>query len=197
VLPKQFVFIGIALNFGGSIDYFFSTLKGRVKPNKVTWFLWSLAPLIAFFSQLSQGVGAEAWMTFSVGAIPLFIFIASFFNQKSYWKLKSFDLFCGGLSLLGLFLWQLTRVGNIALLFSIMADFLAGLPTMVKAFYYPETEKPLPYLTAALNGFITLLTIESWKIENYAFSLYIAVAMSILYILIQFKIGPLFRKEII
>jgi len=51
-----------------------------------------------------------------------------------------FDLICGILSLVGLVLWMITKVGNVAIFFSIVADGLAAVPTLVKAYKYPDTE---------------------------------------------------------
>jgi hypothetical protein len=71
---------------------------------------------------LKQGVGILALTTFSVGFVPLTIFIASFFNKESEWKIGKLDIVCGVLSVLGLVLWLITKVGNVAIFFSIMAD---------------------------------------------------------------------------
>lgn len=78
-----------------------------------------------------------------VGFTPLCIFIASFFNKKSYWKITKFDLLCGLFSIFGLVLWYITKEGNIAILFAIFSDLSAGIPTLVKSFKYPETENYL------------------------------------------------------
>src|SRR5258706_9034861 len=107
MLPENVIFIGIAINIIALLSYFLDTLKGRIKPNRVSFALWSLAPLIIFFAQIKQGVGTSALMTLSTGLLPLFILGASFVNKKAYWKLTRFDFICGALSLFGLFLWQI------------------------------------------------------------------------------------------
>src|SRR3989338_995897 len=78
MIDERFVILGVFIFFLGSIGYFKETILGKVKPNKVTWFLWSLAPLIAFFAQIKQGVGIQSLLTFIVAFIPLIIFLASF-----------------------------------------------------------------------------------------------------------------------
>src|SRR4051812_41209104 len=105
MINPNFVFIGVLLQFIGGYEYLIQTLKGTVKPNKVTWFLWALAPLIAFAAQLSKGVGVQSLMTFAAGFVPLLIFLASFVNKKSEWKITKFDWICGGASLLGIVFW--------------------------------------------------------------------------------------------
>lgn len=189
MINENFVIIGTIIAALGTLSYFIDTIKGKVKPNRVSFLMWSIAPLVAFAAQLKQGVGIQSLMTFSVGFLPLTIFIASFVNKKAEWRLSRFDLSCGLLSLIGLALWLITQVGNVAIAFSIMADGLAALPTIVKAYKFPETESGWLWSTAAISGLLTLLTINNWNFANYSFPLYILISTSIIFILVQFKIG--------
>src|SRR4029079_2044583 len=123
---ENFVYLGSAITFLGGFSYLWDTLRGKVQPNRVSWLLWSLAPLIAFASQIQQHVGIQSLLTFTFGALPALVFIGSFFNKKSFWKIEKLDIICGALSLLGLVLWYITQVGNVAIFFSILADGLAS-----------------------------------------------------------------------
>lgn len=193
MLNSNFVIVGVIIGALGSLSYLIDTLKGKVKPNKVTFFMWSIAPLIAFSAEAKQGVGIQSLMTFSVGFFPLTIFIASFVNKKAEWKLRRFDLICGLLSFAGLALWMVTRVGNIAILFSIVADGLGAVPTLVKAYKYPQTESPWPWITATINAAFTLLTIKIWSFSNFGFPAYIFTVTLIIFSFVQFKIGKNFK----
>lgn len=104
MLPTSFVIVGMIIGSIGAFWYLVDTIRGNVKPNRVSFLLWSIAPLIAFTAEIQKGVGIQSLMTFSVGFLPLLIFLASFINKKSEWKLTRFDLACGMLSLLGLIL---------------------------------------------------------------------------------------------
>lgn len=189
MLNENFVIVGFVIGLLGTLKYLIETIQGRVKPNRVTFFLWALAPLIAFFAEIKQGVGIQSLMTFGVGFSPLLIFIASFLNKKAEWKLGWFDFTCGALSLIGLFLWWVTRVGDVAITFSIIADGLAALPTIVKTYSYPETENGWLYLTASISALLTLLTIDIWNFAHYGFPLYILIITVIIFALAQFKLG--------
>ena len=195
MINQNFIYLGALIFFIGSIGYFFETLQGKVKPNRVTWFIWAVAPMITFAAQIKQGVGIQSLLTFMVGFIPLLIFFASFINKKSYWKIQSIDLICGSLSIIGLILWQITKVGNIAIIFSIIADFLAALPTFVKSYKHPETENYFLYLGLTVFAFITLLTIKVWNFETYSFSLYMLILNLLIATIIKFKIKNLFNNS--
>lgn len=102
MLNENYVFLGTAIFFFGSIGYFIETLKGKVKPNRVSWFLWALAPIIAFAAEIQQGVGIQALLTGIVGFVGLSVFLASLINKKAFWKITTLDIVCGILSFIGL-----------------------------------------------------------------------------------------------
>ena len=189
MLNQNFVIIGTIIGTAGAIAYLWDTVKGKVKPNKVSFLLWAIAPMIAFVAQIQQGVGLESLMTFSTGFLPLLTFIASFTNKNAKWKLTKFDILCGFLSVVGLILWLITKVGNVAIFFSIMADGLAALPTVIKAYKYPETEIAWPWLATCIGVTLTLLTLQEWTFANSGFILYIFIVDLIIFILVQFKLG--------
>jgi hypothetical protein len=195
MLHPNLVYLGVFIQLLGGFSYLKDTIKGRVQPNKVSWLMWSLAPLIAFTAEVSQGVGVQSLTTFVVGFVPLIVFFASFLNKKAQWNLTRFDLVCGLLSLGGLLLWFFTGVGNIAILFSIVADGLAGIPTLIKAYREPESETAFAYFTGVINAGITLMTITLWNFEHFAFPLYLVIVNLLLTILIHFKLGRNLSKS--
>jgi len=193
MLNPNFVIVGTLISAIGSIAYLIDTIKGKIKPNRVSFLLWSIAPLIAFFAQIRQGVGIESLMTFSTGFLPIMTFAASFVNKQAEWKLTRFDLLCGFLSLLGLVLWQITQVGNIAIFFSIVADGLAAVPTIVKAYQYPDTEVAWPWIATSVGVVLTLLTLTSLTFANSGFIIYILIVDTLIFGLVQFRIGEKLR----
>lgn len=194
MIPEYFVYVGAVISFIGGISYLIDTVKGKVKPNRVTWLLWSIVPLIAFSAEISEGVGLLALMTFMIGFKPLLIFLASFVNKKSVWKLSKLDIFCGVFSLLGIILWYITQEGLIAIVFSLIADFMAAIPTLVKSWLAPETEDHKAFTADAIGIFVTLLTIKTWNFAHYGFPLYIFTIDIILAATIKFQLGKKFIK---
>jgi hypothetical protein len=189
MLNSNFVIVGTLIGAVGALAYLIDTVKGKVKPNRVSFLLWSIAPFIAFAAQIKQGVGIESLMTFSTGFLPILTFGASFVNKKAEWKITKFDLVCGALSILGLILWLITKVGNIAITFSILADGLAAVPTIVKAYKYPDTELAWPWIATVFGVVLTLLTLSEWTFANSGFIVYILLVNTLIFSLIQFRIG--------
>jgi hypothetical protein len=195
MLHSNFVIVGTLIGAAGAVAYLVNTVKGKVKPNRVTFLLWSVVPFIAFSAQVKQGVGLEALMTFSTGFLPLLVFTASFFNKQAEWKLTWFDLTCGMLSLVGLALWMITKVGNVAIFFSIVADALAAVPTVVKAYRYPDTELAWPWIATVSGVVLTLLTLSTFTFANCGFIIYILGLNLLIFTLVQFRIGELIQVE--
>lgn len=117
-------------------------------------------------------------------------------TKKAKWEIGRLDVICGILSLLGIVFWYITRAGNIAIFFSLLADGLAFIPTLVKAYSFPETESSNVFITGVISSGITLLTITHWNFETGAFPLYLFIGDSIASLLIQFQLGKKLKKSL-
>ncbi|MFZ4586083.1 MAG: hypothetical protein ACOYNI_12740 [Acidimicrobiia bacterium] len=197
MIDERWVVLGALIALLGGLSYIVATVRGRTQPNRVTWLLWALAPMIAFTAEVREGVGLRSLMTFSAGFIPLLVLLASFLNRQSVWQLARLDYMCGALSLVGIALWQITGSGNVAITFAIVADFMAAVPTLLKSYQAPRTEHPLAFVTGGVNAAIALLTVQVWEFANWAFPAYIFGICVVLVILIGARVGPRVRGELV
>src|SRR5215475_4676262 len=110
------VLVGAAINAAGSSRYIRDTLRGTTQPNRVTYLMWGIAPLIATAAALSKGVTWAVVPVFMSGFCPLMVFLSSFVNRSGYWKLGTLDYLCGVVSALALILWALTAQPIIAII---------------------------------------------------------------------------------
>jgi len=185
------VILSILIGFAGSYAYIRDTLKGKTKPNRVSWFIWALAPILGTFAAMSSG--ADIWATvrvFLAGFLPLLIFLASFLNKNSYWKLQTFDYMFGIVALVGIALWVFADSPRSAILFLALADGFALFPTLIKAWKEPETETGFTYIAALIGVLMIIPSIPVWNIENSAFQIYLIIANTLL-------IFSIYRKHII
>ena len=170
--PQLLVVVSVLLMVWGAYDYLRDTLAGKTKPNRVSWSLWALAPLISLGAAFDAD--ADGWASIRVlvgGIVPAVIFLASFINKNSYWRLGRFDWFCGGLSLAALVFWQLADSPLVAVLLATAANTLATIPTLVKAWNYPETESRLIFITSFISAILIIPAIPVWTIANSAFQI--------------------------
>ena len=173
MLPSYFAIIAAIVSSLGTLYYFYETLKGKAQPNRVTWILWAIFPMIIFFAQRSQNTGVMSIISLSAGVLALLVFTASLFNKKSYWKTKPFDYACLVLAIIGMVLWWLSKDANVAIIFAIIADSLTAAPTIKKAYLYPKSESWQAYTLNSLGFFIGILAIQKWDFANYAFVIYL------------------------
>ena len=172
-MPSFLIFIGAAANIFGAGTYLRDTIKGTTKPNKVTWLLWTAAPLTAAAAAFAAGGGWSVLPILINGLCSLTIFTASLLNKNAYWRLGPLDYLCGLFSVLALVLWLTTREPAVAVLFAILTDLFAALPTLIKAWKHPETETSTDYAMGAFSAATTFFAITVWNVSTVAFPAYI------------------------
>ena len=175
MLPESFAIVGAVIGSMGGLYYLFDTIAGRAQPNRITWLLWGIFPLDIFVAQRAQGVGALSRPSFVAGLTPLLVVAASFFNPKAYGKTEPRDYYLMAAAIVGIILWAITDNPNVALLFSLLADVLAGIPTLIKSYRHPESESWIGYGISAIGFGISVLAVQTYDFQNTAFVAYIFV----------------------
>jgi len=193
VLPGWCAYAGMIFISWGTLSYIRDIRRGTVQPNLVTWFLWSLAPLIALAAQLRSGGGTAVILTATVGFCPLMVFLYGL--RRGSFRPTTFDWLCGLASLVALVLWQISGSGMIGVLFSIAADALGAIPTLRKTCSHPQSESPVFFGLFTISAVITLLTITEWSVTNAAFAVYIFVLYAVLYVLARYRLGLRVRRR--
>jgi len=187
MLSEKIIYIGIIINIFFYIPYIKGILKGDVKPNLVSFSIWTLAPLIGVFLQLKAGANLSVLGTFMAGFGPFLVIIFSLINKNSFWKINRFDLICGLFSILSLIIYIITNKLGISILFAIISDGLAAFPTILKSLKFPETENALLYMGGIINNILALLIITNWTFSIYAFSVYFIIINAIIIFSIYHK----------
>lgn len=178
---EYLVFVAAIATLVATFVYIRSMLRGGARPNRVSWLMWSIAPFIAAAAAVSNGVGWAALPVFMSGLSPFLIFTASFVLKKAHWKLTTFDYFCGVMSGLALVLWFVTKDPNVAITLAIASDALASIPTLTKAWNFPETEIAWPFIVGVFNASTSFWAITMWAFSAYAFPAYLIVINTLLF----------------
>jgi hypothetical protein len=172
---QYLVFVAAAASMIAALVYIRSMFKGNTKPNRVTWLMWTVAPLIGTAAEVSSGVGWSVLPVFMAGFSPLLIFLASFFVKKAYWKLSKIDYLCGVLSGVALVIWYITMNADSGIVLAIASDALAAAPTVTKAWSKPETESIWPYLIGTFSPLTSFAAASIWSFGELAFPAYLVV----------------------
>jgi hypothetical protein len=195
VIDPRFVYVAVALSLVGAYGYIRDTLRGTTSPNRVTWSLWGVEGVLAFFVEIQQHVGLASLMTLMLGLVPCAVVVASFRNRHAVWKLGAFDAVCGAVSVGGLIFWAFVNEPTVALVSFVVADQMAALPTVRKSWLAPSTESPRLFFLGSMNCAITVLTLTTLTTAGVLFPGCILVTDLIVGLLIVSNVGPRLRGE--
>lgn len=178
--------IGIAAGFVlilGFVPYLITTWQGKTKPNRATWWIWTIVGLIIVSSYYSTGATNTIWLPACAAISHLIIAIVALKYGRGGWS--RFDRTCllgAGLSLI---LWWGFNSPLLALWINIAIDFLGALPTIRKSLQEPETEAPLPWLIFLTASILNLVAVEqaSPTLLAYPFYYFFSVATIVLLLL--------------
>jgi hypothetical protein len=182
---QYLVVLGAVIQLIGVLSYIRGTLRGVTKPNRVTWLLWGVIPIIATGAAVSDGVRWAVLPVFMAGLGPLLVFAFSFVNQHAYWKLGRLDYVCGLFSVAAIVLWVLTRDAAVAIILSIIADALAAIPTLVKSWHEPETENLGPYVAGFTSQLTAIAAFKLFTFSEMAFPFYLLIVNAALILVIK------------
>jgi len=176
MLPENVIFIGVSINLFLSVWYIKTIVDGKTKPNLISWFCWMLPTFIGSFLQIRAGAGLSFLSTLMAGFGPFLVIIFSLFKKNAFWKINSFDIFCGFLSIFALILYFLTKNLAISIIFAILSDALAYVPTLIKSWKFPETESSTTYIGGIVNNLLAILIIKNWSFSIYSFPIYLVLS---------------------
>lgn len=172
--------IAITLSF---LPYLIGIFRGRTKPERVSWLLWSILGGIAFFTQSAKGAGDSLWLTGAQAVGDLLIFILALkYGIGGFLKRDKIALVVAFLSLV---LWYLTNEPLFTLLVVVLIDGTGAVLTIIKTYELPETEPMLSWILTALGGLFGILAVGSFDFALLVFPVYtflvnIAIVMSII-----------------
>jgi hypothetical protein len=105
-----------------------------------------------------------------------------------------FDISCGTLALLALVFWIITRNFSISILFAILSDGLASIPTVFKSWKFPETETPSAYIGGIIANTLGLLIITNWTFPIYSLGVYFVLINIVIVFCLYHK--KIFRRRV-
>lgn len=165
--------IGVGVYVLGSIPYFLDTFHGETRPNRVTWFGWTLLTWTAALIQTAHGADASVLVIYTAALVCTAIFILSLYRGVTtfFWT--------DGVSLvLGLsayVFWIILDAPALALVMNVIADFLFAIPTILKVWKLPKSESQLSWLLGFISLGLALASKTNFDFINTAFPLYLFI----------------------
>lgn len=144
----------------GNFPYITDTIKGKTKPERVTWGTVFVLNTIAFANQLASGAGNSLWL-FGVAVLATgTIFSLSIF--KGVGGHSNLDIFAIAMALAGLALWIAFDSPTFSILATLIVGIVALLPTFAKAKKQPETETKITWLLGSTSALLATISVGVW-----------------------------------
>ncbi len=154
------------------IPYIRDILKKTTRPNTVSWSIWAFLLLISILAQMSAGASWSIILLvgdfIGTGTIVIFCLIG-----YGYRKYGWIEWACLTLAILAIISWQTTQQPLLAIAFAVVADAMAAIPTLVKAYRDPWSEHPTMWLIIALGALLSILSTTILNPPNLLFPAYL------------------------
>lgn len=174
--------IASIISFIAYIPYVRDIFNGKTKPHVFSWLAWGLLTGIVFFAQIAKGAGPGAWVTGFAAVACMFIAAAAFFRGEKNITRIDWISFIG--ALLGGVFWKLTDNPLAAVILVTIADSLAFVPTVRKAYKKPWEETASTYFLNALKFAIGLLALQSLNLTTVLYPAYLVLANGLFVIML-------------
>lgn len=158
----------------GAVPYVRGIVGGRVRPERMTWFIWSVVLALALLGYRASGSGDSWWFVAAELATNTAVFgLAVWRGVGGFARL---DLICLGVALAALGLWKFTDIPLLMLLGSVVADVMAVVPTVLKALRDPYSEDGVWFACSAGASLCGLLAVGRWDLTVLFYPAYLFVA---------------------
>jgi len=169
-----FGYLAALLSIFAVLPYIRDILKGKTKPERASWFIWTVLGSIAFFSQLAKGATNSLWV---VGVGTFCVLIVSILSIKfgtgGFARRDKISLI---IAAIGLLLWFFTKEAAIALYITILVGSTGSFLTVVKSYEDPESETISTWIIAFISGIFAALSVGEWSFILLIYPLYIFLA---------------------
>lgn len=152
------------------VPYFISIIKGKTKPNKVTWLIWTLLGILLYLSYKEAGANETLWVPLIYIICPFFTIILSIKYGIGGWT--RFDKLCLVGALVSTLLWIITGSPTTALSLFLLIDLFGALPTVKKAYVAPEQESKLAWFLMCLANCVNLFAVQDFQLSILIYPLY-------------------------
>ncbi len=172
---QAFIFglIAVLVNVIGYIPYFYGIFRGTVKPQRVTWGLWTILVSITFVNQVLNGGGYSSYFVGSTALLVAAVFLLSFkYGMGGKSRLDIGSLIAAGVLLA---LWAITRDTRTTTLIAVGIDAVGAVPTAYKAYVHPETEAYAQWILAGVASIFSMLAVSGNDYILFIYPAYVLI----------------------
>lgn len=170
------------ISFIAFIPYIVAILRKKTRPNRASWWIWTVLGITLGTSYYFSGAEHTIWVPVSYAVGPFIVAILSIKYGEGGWN--RFDLFCLGATVISLVLWALFRTPLVALFINLFIDLLGALPTIKKTYKDPKSEDPIAWILFFCGNTCNLFAIEELRFAILAYPVYMFLVSSLIMALV-------------
>jgi hypothetical protein len=172
------------------VPYTISIFRGTVKPNRISWFIWSVIGFTFWLITPDTADQVTKMLTVIFWINPTLIFMLTLFKGE-YIKPDTLEKFSLLVGLSAIVVWLIFKnsSGVLPTVIAIAADFCALLPTLRFVIMAPNEEAPLTWICFFLGSFIAVFGIEHYTLESLLLPVYMTIGSSlVVFPLVHYRI---------
>lgn len=150
--------------------YIIDIIRGKSRPNIVSWFTWSLLTSIAMAAAFADHEPRTALLLLGETTGTLLVAVSGL--KYGYAKLSLFDGLCQAGAITGLILWLVFNSPTVATIAVITVDMLAALPTLKHSWVNPQEETWQTYMLVVIASVLTIASLPHYSINSATFPFY-------------------------
>lgn len=153
------------------VPYISDIVRGKTKPNVVSWLTWTVLLVIATSAAFAAHQPRSAILTLGdlIGTGTTLVLGLKYGIAKFSWL----DGICQGLAVVGLLLWFIFNSPEIAIISAVIIDFIASVPTIHHSWLNPEEETYQTFLLLVVASGLTLISLTNLTPAALTFPVYI------------------------
>lgn len=170
-----FAFAGVlsaVFSVGAFVPYILDTWRGTTRPERATWFIWSILSSLSFATNSYAGAVDSLWFVGAQAGSTVLIFILSLRHGVGG-LVKKEDRRVLVAAAFGILLWAMNDNPIWALGISIGVSFLGATVTIAKAYRAPDSETLSTWLISVLAAGLGVVSVGGTDPILLAYPLYL------------------------
>ncbi|HSW98814.1 MAG TPA: hypothetical protein VLF71_03175 [Candidatus Saccharimonadales bacterium] len=177
--------LGIAagvIQLAGNIPYVRDIFRGKTKPERATWWIWTLLNVVSLGAQIGAHATWSLLMTVGQGLMTAFIAVMSL--HHGYGKFQRRDYISAVAAVLGVGLWWWLQSPLAAIIVVLLVDASGFWLTIAKTWRAPRTETLIAWQLTALSGGLGVLAVGRLDATQLLYPAYIMAGNTLMALVI-------------
>lgn len=162
--------IAAAISFLAFVPYIVATLKGRNRPNRATWIIWTAVGVSLLASYAAAGARETLWL--SVANLVAFVAVLALSYKYGEGGWTPFDAACLFGAAFGFVLWWWFDSPLPTLFTGLFVDLVGALPTVRKVWKNPGSEDLFTWVLFVAANVLNLFALKEWNLAMASYPVY-------------------------